>query len=152
MSLSDLQCLMQQVGPEMPEISTILQEESDRWQITFDEDASMEVVWQSDPPRVVFSCAVGEVPEQVRESVYARLLVANSLPSGQLGLRFALGVPDGQVLMIGEMNEADLSLDSLQIELDSFLRCAIELSLFIAESASNADEAVPDSAVLPELA
>ncbi len=152
MSLSDLQHLMQQLGPEMPEISTILQEESDRWQITFEEEASIEVSWQLEPPRVVFSCAVGEVPDHVRESVYARLLVANSLPSGQLSLRFALDVPDEQVLVLGELSEADLSLDIFLLELESFLRCATGLSSFIAEAASAVEEAVPDGAVLPQLA
>ncbi len=139
MQLADLQYLMHQLGPTMSEILMIVQEESDCWDLTFEDELSVQVAWQEEPTRVLFSCAVGEVPEDLREPVYARLLFANALPQERLDLRFALDFSDEQVLLIGELNETDLSLDTLRDELQNFLVCAIEASVFIAESASVSD-------------
>ena len=85
----------------------------------------------------------------------ARLKVSEGVKTEvdlRLGDVQALDVPDEQVLVLGELSEADLSLDILLLELESFMRCAIGLSSFIAEAASAVEEAVPDGAVLPQLA
>ena len=144
MQLADLQYLMHQIGPTMPEILTIVQEESDRWELTFEDELSVQISWQEEPTRVLFNCAVGEVPRDLRESVYARLLLANALPQERLDLRFALDFPDEQVLVIGELNEPDLSLETLQDKLQAFLVCAIEALVFIAESATVFDSSVSE--------
>ncbi len=153
--LSDLQYLMHQLGPAMPEILTVFQMESDCWELTFEGDISVEVGWQDQPPRVLFNCSVGEVPEDLREPVYARLLVANALPPDRLNLRFALNFTDEQVLVLGELDETDLSLESLCSELDEFLKCAVMISSFMADSAAvNEDtsfDAEPANAVMSQL-
>lgn len=140
MLLPDLQYLMHQIGPETPDISAILQEESDRWQIIFEDDVSIQVSWQADAPRVVLSCVVSEVPDHAREWVYAHLLVANALPVEGMSLRFALDFPDQRVMMIGELDKADLSLEAFRNEILSFLDCAMNLLSFIAESVSATGE------------
>lgn len=144
MQLSDLQYLMHQLGPATPEVNAILQEEVDCWQVMLDGEIGVQLSWQPEPPRVVFSCAVGEVGEALRESIYAHLLVANGLPSERLGLRFALDFPEGQVLVLGELDVPDLSLDSLREQLRIFLQHAVGMSAFIAES-TLADEALASS-------
>ncbi len=139
MQLSELQHLMQQLGPSMPEISVILQEEIDCWQLVFDEDVVLQVGWQSEPPRVVFSCSVGEVDDADRDRVFSRLLLANSLPATALGVKFALGHPDEQVLVIAEFEASCLSLDSLGELLREFILQAEQVSAFISEGANSAE-------------
>lgn len=155
MQLTDLQYLMHQLGPTMPEILTILQHESDRWELTLDEEISVDIGWQEQPSRTLFSCAIGEVPEALCESIYARLLIANSLPSERLSLRFALDFPDERVLLLGELVEVDASLDSFRADLASFVQCAVAMASFIAESAAAIDgassEAKPDDTMFPKL-
>ncbi len=155
MHLSDLQYLMHQLGPAMPEILTIIQHESDRWELAFDEEVTVEVGWQEKPPRTLLSCAIGEVPENLCEPVYARLLIANSLPSERLSLRFALDFPDERVLLLGELVEDHASLDTLRSDLASFVQCAVAMASFIAESAAAVQgvsfEARPEDDMLPRL-
>ncbi len=155
MQLSELQYLIHQLGPTMPEILTILQYESDRWALAFDEEVTVEVGWQDTPPRTLVSCAIGEVPEDLCGSVYARLLIANSLPSERLSLRFALNFPEEQVLLLGELDDDNVSLEALRADLASFVQCAVAMASFIAESAAAVQgislEANAEDDLLPRL-
>lgn len=135
MQLSDMQYLMHQLGPAMTEVSVILQEEIDSWQVLFNDDIGVQISWQTEPPRVLISGALGEVPEGARERVYAGLLIANSLPSSTLGLTCSLGLPDEQVLVLAEIEASALSVDDLADRLREFLHQAVEVSAFIADSA-----------------
>ncbi len=90
--LSDLQYLMQQLGPAMPEITTIIQEDRDSWQVELDEALSLQLCWQEQPPRIRMRCAIAR--------------------------------PDDDVLLAGEYEVGDASLDTLRRLVIEFLTTA----------------------------
>ncbi len=131
--LSDLQYLMHQLGPAIPEIMAIIQDDMDSWQIEFDEGVSIQLSWQEQPPRLLMSCAIGRPEEARRESVYAALLNANLLLTGVAELKLALSEPDQDVLLIGDYEVDDGSLDGLKKRVVEFLHFAARFSPMVTE-------------------
>ena len=72
--LADLQHLIRQLGPHLPDISTITEEDLDSWQIIFNTGFSLHIRWQEIPERVLLYCAIGQPVEAQREKIFARLL------------------------------------------------------------------------------
>ena len=134
MELSDLQYLMHQLGPTMPEIVAITQDDIDSWKIDFDEEISLQIEWQVSPPCVLMSCAIGQPEAERREAVYASLLNANLLLTGIASVKLALSQPDNEVLLIGEYPLGAASVTALQASLSEFLQFAAEFSMMVADS------------------
>lgn len=145
--LSDLQYLMHQLGPMMPEIVTIVQEDIDSWQVELDEGVSLQLGWQEQPPRLLMSCAIGRPDEAMREKVYASLLNANYLLTGITTLKLALSDPGEDVVLIGEYEAGEGSIDALQRLIVEFLRSAARFSRMVAVSQPDASANYPS---LPE--
>ena len=143
--LSELQYLMHQLGPASPEIVTILQEDIDSWQIAFDDDVSMRIDWHEEHSRVVMSCAIGRADADAREPVYAALLEANLHLTGVASVKRALG-PDDDVMLIGECEPVDPTVDALRDKLTEFLEIAAKFSLLVtdADAAGPADPVPTD--------
>jgi hypothetical protein len=134
LELSDLQYLMHQLGPTMPEIVAITQDDIDSWKIDFDEAISLQIEWQASPPCVLMSCAIGQPEAERREAVYASLLNANLLLTGIASVKLALSQPDNDVLLIGEYPLGDASITTLQASLSEYLSMAAQFSVVVAEN------------------
>lgn len=135
MELSDLQYLMHQLGPTMPEIVAITQDDIDSWKIDFDEEISLQIEWQASPPCVLMSCAIGQPEAERREAVYASLLNANLLLTGIASVKLALSQPENDVLLIGEYPlGGDASITTLKASLTEYLRFAAQFSMMIVEA------------------
>ncbi len=132
MNLSDLQYLMHQLGPATPEIITIVQEAIDSWRVEFDEGVSLQIAWDERSERVVMQCALGQPDDISREKIYASLLSANLLLTGVADVKLALSHVDDDVMLIGEYDIADASVDSLRQRLAEFLGFAGQFSRMIA--------------------
>ena len=131
--LSDLQYLIRQLGPSLPEISTIIEEDLDSWQINFDTGLSLQIGWQENPARVLLCCALGKPVESQREKIFARLLNMNLLLQGVANLKLALNSPEDDVILIGELESTSLKLEMLQVEIAEYLRFAARFSKLINE-------------------
>ena len=131
--LSDLQYLIRQLGPSLPEISTIIEEDLDSWQINFDTGLSLQISWQETPARVLLCCAIGKPDESQREKIFARLLNMNLLLQGVANLKLALNSPEDDVILIGELESTSLKLEMLQAEIAEYLRFAARFSKLINE-------------------
>lgn len=131
--LSDLQYLIRQLGPSLPEISTIIEEDLDSWQINFDTGLSLQISWQENPARVLLCCAIGKPVEGQREKIFARLLNMNLLLQGVANLKLALNSPEDDVILIGELESTSLKLEMLQAEIAEYLRFAARFSELINE-------------------
>jgi len=129
--LSDLQHLIRQLGPSLPEISTIIEEDLDEWQIIFDSGLSLKISWQETPARVLLCCAIGKPDESQREKIFARLLTMNLLLQGVANLKLALSSPEDDVIVIGECESTALTLEILQAEISDYLRFAAHFSELI---------------------
>ena len=119
--LSDLQHLIRQLGPSLPEISTIIEEDLDEWQIIFESGLSLQISWQETPARVLLYCAIGKPDESQREKIFARLLNMNLLLQGVANVKLALSSPEDDVIVIGELISDSMTLETLQEEITEYL-------------------------------
>ena len=131
--LSDLQHLIRQLGPSLPVISTIIEEDLDEWQIIFDSGLSLQISWQETPARVLLYCAIGKPDETQREKIFARLLNMNLLLQGVANVKLALSSPEDEVILIGELTSNSMTLETLQEEITEYLRFAARFSRLINE-------------------
>ena len=131
--LSDLQHLIRQLGPSLPEVSSIIEEDLDSWQIIFDTGLSLQISWQETPARVLLCCAIGKPEESQREKIFARLLNMNLLLQGVANVKLALSSPEDDVILIGELTSDSMTLETLQEEITEYLRFAARFSEFINE-------------------
>ena len=131
--LSDLQHLIRQLGPSLSEISTIIEEDLDEWQIIFDSGLSLQISWQETPARVLLYCAIGKPDESQREKIFARLLNMNLLLQGVANIKLALSSPEDEVILIGELTSDSMTLETLQEEITEYLRFAARFSELINE-------------------
>ena len=129
--LSDLQHLIRQLGPSLPEISTIIEEDLDEWQIIFDSGLLLQISWQETSARVLLYCAIGKPVESQREKIFAWLLNMNLLLQGVANVKLALSSPEDDVILIGELEANVLSLEMLQEEITNYLRFAAKFSELI---------------------
>lgn len=132
--LADVQYLMHQLGPVIPEIVTIIQDDIDSWQIEFDEGVSIQLSWQAEPPRLLMSCSLGSPDDAAREAVYASLLNANLMLTGVAALKLALSEPDQAVMLIGEYESNEGTLDMLRMRVIEFLNFAARFSEMVTDS------------------
>ena len=138
--LSDLQHLIRQLGPSLSEISTIIEEDLDEWQIIFDSGLSLQISWQETPARVLLYCAIGKPDESQREKIFARLLNMNLLLQGVANIKLALSSPEDEVILIGELTSDSMTLETLQEEITEYLRFAARFSQLINEPELDAEE------------
>jgi hypothetical protein len=131
--LSDLQHLIRQLGPSLPVISTIIEEDLDEWQIIFDSGLSLQISCQETPARVLLYCAIGKPDESQREKIFARLLNMNLLLQGVANVKLALSSPEDDVILIGELTSNSMTLETLQEEVTEYLRFAARFSELINE-------------------
>lgn len=138
--LSDLQHLIRQLGPSLPEISTITEEDLDEWQIIFDTGLSLQISWQEKPARVLLCCAIGKPVESQREKIFAWLLNMNLLLQGVANVKLALSSPEDDVILIGELTSDSMTLETLQKEITEYLRFAARFSELINEPEFDAEK------------
>ena len=139
--LSDLQHLIRQLGPSLPDISTIIEEDLDSWQIIFVTGLSLQISWQESPARVLLCCAIGKPEESQREKIFARLLNMNLLLQGVANVKLALSSPEDDVILIGEIESEPMTIEALQAEISEYLRFAAHFSDLITQSEMDATEA-----------
>lgn len=132
-----MQYLMHQLGPATPEITAITQQEIDSWLVEFDEDVSIDMSWQESPTRMLMCCSLGQPDEAMRVDVYASLLSANLLLTGLANVKLALSQPEDEVMLIGEYEPGDASLNSVQKNLAQFLQFADKFSQLVIDPAAS---------------
>jgi hypothetical protein len=130
--LSDLQYLMHQLGPATPEIATIVQESIDCWMLEFDEGVSLQIAWDERSNRVLMKCALGQPDETTCEALYASLLHANLQLTSIADVKLALSDSDDDVMLIGQYEIGEDSVDVLREKLSEFLNLAGKFSLWVA--------------------
>lgn len=133
MQLSDLQYLMHQLGPCMPEISAIVQEKDDVWHLEFDEAINIQISWRMHPPAMIASCTVGQMDDEWCERSYAFLLNANRLLSNSANTKLVLSPSDKRVELVGDCMLASASLPELQRALSRFIQLAAGVAVSISE-------------------
>lgn len=138
LTLPDLQHLVHQLGPATPEITIIVQEAIDCWSVEFDEGVAMQMAWDERSGRVLMQCALGQPAEGAREALYAVLLNANLQLTGVADVKLALGDAEEDVMLIGEFDLEEATVDRLRQRLSEFLDFAGKFSQMVAATFGDA--------------
>jgi hypothetical protein len=66
--------MMEEIGPNMPDIEAVIQSEEKNWAIQFEDQSIVMLEWADQPDRVVLSAMLGAPSEKMQLSVYETLL------------------------------------------------------------------------------
>ena len=78
-NLQKFQIMMEEVGPEVSDIETVIQNEDRDWAIQFEDQTIVTLEWADNPDKVVLSTILGKPTKKNQLSVYETLLCYNLL-------------------------------------------------------------------------
>lgn len=113
-SLDQAQMLLQELGPQTPEIDAILQEDEKSWLLVFGDEQTIYVEWANNPDRLVLTTGLGKPLAGSELQVYETLLSYNLLWPDTGGVRMAIDGPNGEIMLIYDLFDDQLSLTELQ--------------------------------------
>lgn len=113
-SLDLAQMLLQELGPQTPELDAVLQENEKSWLLVFGDEQSIYVEWANNPDRLVLTTGLGRPVEGNELQVYETLLSYNLLWQDTGGVRMAIDGPQGEIMLIYDLFDDQLSLAELQ--------------------------------------
>lgn len=106
--------LLQEVAALTPQITSLDKGEDDAWLLSFDDKPEILVEWADQPERLVLSACLGRATEPQRLAVYETLLSYNLLWQDTGGVRMALDGPEGEVFLIYDLFDDQVSVVDLQ--------------------------------------
>lgn len=141
--LERVQIMMEEIGPSMPEIEAVIQNEEKNWAIQFDDQSIITLEWADKPERVVLTAMLGTPSESMQSSVYETLLCYNLLWKDTGGVKMALSGPGGELVLLYELFVSDLSLNELQIVLSNFVSIAQVWSVYVTGESDQSAASLP---------
>ena len=129
--LERMQIMMEEIGPSMPEIEAVIQNEEKNWAIQFEDQSIITLEWSEKPERVVLTSLLGIPSESMQLSVYEALLCYNLLWKDTGGVKMALSGPGGELVLLYELFVSQLSLNELQTVLSNFVSIAQVWSVYV---------------------
>ena len=144
-NLQKFQIMMEEVGPAISDIETVIQSEDRDWAIQFEDQSIVTLEWAENPDKVVLSTILGKPPQTNQLSVYETLLCYNLLWRDTGGVKMALGGPEGEILLIYEMYVVDTTLNDFKTVLLNFLNIAKVWEVFIESEDSLAKDTSHDA-------
>ncbi len=142
LALSEMQQLMHELGPAMPEVEAVVQHEAGSWDIWLEGDVCMGLDWQQVEPRLRLCMALGDLPEAADSVVCQALLKANLVWSAQGAVRAAL-CDAGQLMLLAEPVLATGDLPELQQQLRRFVLQASQFAAVLHAEDADTDLLTP---------
>ncbi len=130
-NLERIQIMIEEIGPNMPEIEAIIQSEEKNWAIQFEDQSIVMLEWADRPDRIVLSAMLGTPVEKMQLSVYETLLCYNLLWKDTGGIKMALAGPGGELILVYELHASELALNELQTVLSNFASIAQVWGIYV---------------------
>ncbi len=140
--LSEMQQLMHELGPAMPEVAAVVQHEAGSWDIWFEGDVCMALDWQKAEPRLRMSMVLGEAPDEASAASYEALLKANLAWSAQGAVRAAM-CDSGQLMLLSEPVLPTADLPALALHVRRFVLQASQFAAALYPDALHAGDGGP---------
>ena len=121
-TIEQIQKLVEEVGPSMPEIDAVVQTEEPSWAIQFSDDTVIILEPADDPSRVVMSADLGGVADAQQRIVYETLLCYNLMWRSSGGVKVGLAGPEGTLIISADVCLDNLTLSDFQQEIGKFLK------------------------------
>lgn len=133
-TIEQIQQLVQEIGPSMPEIDAVVQTEEPSWAIQFSDETIIILEATDEPSRIVISAELGAVAEGQQRVAYETLLCYNLMWRDSGGVKIGLAGPHGTLIISVDVCLANLTLSDLQQEISKFLKVARSWTQYIARA------------------
>ncbi len=142
-TIEQIQQLVQEVGPSMPEIDAVVQTEEPSWAIQFSDDTVIILEPADDPSRIVISADLGGVADAQQRVVYETLLCYNLMWRNSGGVKIGLAGPQGTLIISADICLNNLTLSDLQKEIGNFLKIARSWVQYVAHAEQGEQNILP---------
>jgi hypothetical protein len=129
-----VQLIMQEIGPQTPDIDAVVQHGEDSWALQLDDTSIIFIEYAADPDRLVLSTELGMPIPQRRLEVCQLMLSYNLLWEENVGLTMALGGPEGGATLLCEWRSMEPELHNFQEELRKVSQVARAWRSYIAQT------------------
>lgn len=133
-TVEQIQQLIQEVGPSMPEIDAVVQTEEPSWAIQFSDETIVIIEAADDPARIVMSAELGAPSEARQRAIYETLLCYNLMWRDSGGVKVGLAGPQGTLIISTEACLERMSLMDLQNSLNRFLKITRSWKQYVAQA------------------
>lgn len=140
-TIEQIESLIKELGPAMPDIDAVVQTEEPSWAIQFSDETIIIIEPADDPSRMVISAELGAAAEAQQRVVYETLLCYNLMWRDSGGVKVGLAGPQGSLIISADVCVEGLTLMGLQQEIDRFLKIARSWTQYVDKA--DASEAPP---------
>ena len=136
-NLQKFQIMMEEVGPEVSDIETVIQNKDRDWAIQFVDELVVMIEQLEHPDRMVFSSEIGTVADDQELPIYEALLCYNLLWKDTGGVKIGLAGPKGILIVTTELLLDGLTLMTFQEALTNFTNIAKSLGKYVIRDKKN---------------
>jgi hypothetical protein len=129
--LEKIRSLLQSAGEEISKINTIIEVAADSWHIELDDAITMQIFFDEETDRIELYAELVKPGQEQELSVLQTLLCLQYLQENEPRPRIAMDKPDGNLLCLLDLTEADLEAERFVAILDYFCTYVINLYNFI---------------------
>ena len=140
-TIEQIEHLIKEIGPAMPEVDAIVQTEDPSWAIQFSDETIIILEPADDPSRVVISTELGAAVEAQQRRVYETMLCYNLMWRDSGGVKIGLAGPQGALNISTDVCIEGLMLQDLKQEIERFLQIARSWTQYVGKA--DAGEAPP---------
>ncbi|CAM8647640.1 MAG: type III secretion system chaperone [Burkholderiaceae bacterium] len=140
-TIEQIEHLIKEIGPAMPEVDAIVQTEDPSWAIQFSDETIIILEPADDPSRVVISTELGAAVEAQQRRVYETMLCYNLMWRDSGGVKIGLAGPQGALIISTDVCIEGLTLQDLKQEIERFLQIARSWTQYVGKA--DAGEAPP---------
>lgn len=145
-ALEQIQLLMNEIGPNTPEIEAIVQKDDAIWSIGFENHTIVTIEYRTETPGLILTASIGQPAPEKQIEVYQTLLAYNSLWKKQKGLVVTVIGEESNLAFQYGLEAANLTLPSLRTVLLNFSNLAEEWHRYVTgDSTLEAPEAAADT-------
>ncbi len=144
-TVEQIQQLIQELGPSMPEIDAVVQTEEPSWAIQFSDETILIIEPADDPSRMVVSAELGAASAARQRAIYETLLCYNLMWRESGGVKVGLAGPQGMLIISTDVCIEGMSLMDFQEALNQFLKITRAWAQYVEQ------EKVGEGAEVPPL-
>lgn len=115
-----------EVGPEVENLSVVIQDDESSWTLAFETEATVLVLleWAAQPARLVLSVDIGTPPAGRAAQVHQAALSYNTLWRDTGGTRIGMGGEGGDLLLVREVDAQSVQDEVFPRILEQFAEVA----------------------------
>jgi len=133
-TIEQIEQLVKQLGPVMPEIDAIVQTEEPSWAVQFSDETILLFEASEDPARIVISTELGAAAEAQQRALYKTMLCYNLMWRDSGGVKIGLAGPQGVLIISTDVCIEGLTLQDFQQQIQSFLKIARSWTQYVGKA------------------